>query len=297
MKRRLVAISMTACLMLLGCNTSRDYQYAIRGLQNELFQREQINDTLRWQLEDSQTQLAACQGSGNSQSSWPVISPGISSQNKTPPAIAPGPLGIQLGPPSEEPPKAKPGPGDGAAFGPNHHKITSIQLDKLLTGPYHSDSAHSNEGISVVIEPRNFQGQIVPVAGDVSIVVMDRSRPRGKQRIARWDFSSGEASRHFRKITSGQSMVFKLPWPKKPPQNSKLHLYVRYRTQDDRLLAADQEVRLDPFAQLSERWEQANQVASSNESEAFNPIGMEPAGDSFSRQAERKRRLAWSPHR
>lgn len=237
MKRRLVAISMTACLMLLGCNSSKDYQYAIHGLQYELHQREQINWTLRWQLEDSQAQLAACQGSGNPQSGWPVISPGISGQNNN---IKSEPLDIQLGTSSEEPPKAKPGPGDGAAFDSNHHKIASIKLDKLLTGPYNSDSAPGNEGISVVIEPRNFRGQIVPVAGDVSIVVMDRSRLRGKQEIARWNFSASEASRHFRKITSGQSMVFKLPWPEKPPQNSKLHLFVRYRTQDNRLLAGFQ---------------------------------------------------------
>ena len=49
-------------------------------------------------------------------------------------------------------------------------------------------------------------------------------------------------------------MYVECPWPDRPPENNRLHLFVRYTTRDGRKLEADQSVEVALPGEKAARW-------------------------------------------
>jgi hypothetical protein len=122
--------------------------------------------------------------------------------------------------------------------------VTEVALNPRLTGGLDSDDYEGDDGLLVVIDPRNAQGQSLEMPGDLSIAVIDLNLPKHEQRIARWDFTMEEAAQHFVPGSQEKGMQFKLPWPSDPPESEELHLYVRYLTSSGEKLFAHQPIRI-----------------------------------------------------
>jgi hypothetical protein len=107
----------------------------------------------------------------------------------------------------------------------------------------------------VAFQPQDANGKLVQTAGDVSVVILDPSKQGAEARVARWDFSSDEVSRRFRKsLLGGRNLQFDLPWPSDPPTNSRLHLFVRYVTPDGQKLIAERLIDVDPPVRRAGGW-------------------------------------------
>lgn len=124
--------------------------------------------------------------------------------------------------------------------------VASITLNRRLTGGHDTQPASGDEAIMVVVEPRTRDGRIVPVAGEVSIGVIDPETPGPSGQLARWDFSPEEAERFFRRTPLGNGLHFDLPWPSSPPQVSPVEVWVRLTLADGRKLLAQRPVRFNP---------------------------------------------------
>ncbi|MBX3413025.1 MAG: hypothetical protein KF708_10085 [Pirellulales bacterium] len=135
--------------------------------------------------------------------------------------------------------------------------ITGITLNRMLTGGYDLDDRFGDEGVMVVIEPRNAAGRIVNVPAQVSIVLLDPSQPPPTARVARWDFTADEAANHFRRSRLARGMHFQLPWPDRPPAQQDLELHVRAITTDGHELRAQRAVTIDIPGRPSHRWTSA----------------------------------------
>jgi len=132
--------------------------------------------------------------------------------------------------------------------------VTHIVLNRQLTGGGDFDGAPGDEGVQVVVEPRNAAGSYVPLSGPVSVVVLDPAKQGQQARVARWDFDADETAGLMRKTLLGRGMCFELPWPNNPPEHSSLRLYVRYVTVDGRKLHAERDIAVDLPGQISSRW-------------------------------------------
>jgi hypothetical protein len=128
---------------------------------------------------------------------------------------------------------------------PNDHQIAKIVLNRRLTAGYNADRRLGDEGIVVVIEPRNEDDRIVSRPGDVSVVVVDPALSTEDARVARWDFTADEISQHFRKTTRGEGIHLELPWPARRPEHERLMLFVRFITADGEIHEASQPILLD----------------------------------------------------
>ena len=51
--------------------------------------------------------------------------------------------------------------------------MTQITLNRKQTSGYNADEQPGDEGVSVLIEPRNASGALLRAAGKLSIVVLD----------------------------------------------------------------------------------------------------------------------------
>jgi hypothetical protein len=136
---------------------------------------------------------------------------------------------------------------------PADKTVTHLFLNPVQTMAADFDGQPGDDGLRVVLEPRNAAGQFVSEAGPVSIVVLDPDQLGEAARIARWDFDQ-TAMRQLLAASSGRDIKLEVPWPGSAPTVSKLKLFVRYETSDGRRLQADREIFVTPPGQTLSRW-------------------------------------------
>ncbi|MCA9186401.1 MAG: hypothetical protein R3E01_11345 [Pirellulaceae bacterium] len=123
--------------------------------------------------------------------------------------------------------------------------IARIVVNSRLTGGYDFDGRPGDEGLFVVVEPRNHGGQYVALPGNISIVVLDASQSGSAARIARWDFDAADTVNKLRNTMFGKGIHLQLPWPGGPPNTDRVMVFARYVTVDGRKLEAKREVTID----------------------------------------------------
>jgi hypothetical protein len=124
-------------------------------------------------------------------------------------------------------------------------RVATITLDERITGGYNLDGRAGDEGIVVQIEPRDSNGQLVPTAAPVAVVVLDPHLSGEAARVARWDFSAEEVAEPYRKSPHSEGIRLEMVWPGAPPLHDRLHLFVRYVTNDGRKIEADRPIEID----------------------------------------------------
>jgi hypothetical protein len=153
-------------------------------------------------------------------------------------------------PPGQD--EAMPG-GDAAADKADNTEVAMITINERLTGGFNLDGGVGHEGIVTVVEPRDAHGRLIGAAAPVSVVVLDPALSGEAARIARWDFSPGEVAKLYRKTPLSEGIHLEMVWPEEVPIHSRLHLYVRYTTDDGRKLEADRDIDIDTPA-LQAQW-------------------------------------------
>ena len=167
--------------------------------------------------------------------------------------------------------------------------VTSVTLNVAETHGLDADGQPGHEAISVVVEPRNTAGEIVPSPAEISIVVLDPAQQGSAARVARWNFSPDEAQEHVRADGPAAGLHFELAWPDRAPSNKSLMLWVRYTLANREQFVVDQEIEIDPPAiqayQPSQNdWNAAQRTAGvptpAAPQQAVRPGAMPPVGTS-----------------
>jgi hypothetical protein len=138
---------------------------------------------------------------------------------------------------------------------PADPRVTHIFLNPLLTGGRDFDRQPGDDGIIVVVEPRNRDEAFVPLAGPITVVALDPTKGVDEGRIVeRWEINANEAQKSLRNSATMRGIELRLPWSTAVPQTSRLHLHVRYITVDNRDLRSDRPLFLNLPGQFSQQW-------------------------------------------
>ncbi len=132
--------------------------------------------------------------------------------------------------------------------------VGQLVLNRMLTGGYSTEGRSGDSGVLAVIEPRDAKGRRLEAPGDVAVVLIDPSKTGPEAKLARWDFPAAETAKLFRGNGIARGMYVECPWPDRPPENNRLHLFVRYTTRDGRKLEADQSVEVALPGEKAARW-------------------------------------------
>ena len=198
------------------------------------------------------------------------------------PAVGPGDLKLPLPDPpddggAEKATKVQPTSGTGPVLRTDSRHVSQLVLNRQLTGGYDADGRPGDDGIMVVIQPRDDRGRPVEAPADVAVVLLDpayqgeagtersRAPSEARSRVARWDLTAAETAARFRKAARDGGMQLKLPWPADPPRHSQLYLFVRYTTSDGRNLQAEGPIEIALPAQPGKRWVSAKPGTSARE--------------------------------
>ncbi len=137
------------------------------------------------------------------------------------------------------------------------YMVARITLNRLLTGGVNQDDRPGDDGVMIVVEPRNAENQIINVPGELAVVVVDPNVREGDPRIARWDFSPDEVAERFRESLLAEGIHLEMPWPAVVPRHRRLHLHVRFVTADGKEFRADRPIFVDPPPPGGSRWQAA----------------------------------------
>lgn len=191
----------------------------------------------------------------------PLEAPSIDSPDLGPPSIEIPDLPQTPTPPATEslpipttPTRPQPGVPELLPVKPSDPKVTHIHLNPLMTGGADFDGQPGDEGLSVLIEPRNAADEFVPQAGAVSVVVLDPAKEGDAARVARWDFTLSAAQQKLATASAASGIQLEMPWPASPPANNKLKLFVRYEGPDGRQLVTDRDIYITPPGQITRSW-------------------------------------------
>ncbi len=130
-------------------------------------------------------------------------------------------------------------------------EVHHLELNPQFTGGWNADGQAGDEGIMVLIEPRDAAGRLLRVAAPVSVVVVDPALPGEDARLGRWDLSADEVAQAFVQEPSQSGILLLLPWREKVPVHSRLHLFVRLITSDGRKFQRDMPIVVELLPAVS----------------------------------------------
>ena len=108
-------------------------------------------------------------------------------------------------------------------------EVTRIVLNPKLTGGYHLDRKPGHDGVMVVIEPQNQDGEYVPRPAPLLVQVADPKQPGAKGRWGKWTFTASECQGRMKTTTFGKGVHLELPWPESAPSSEELVVTVVYQ--------------------------------------------------------------------
>lgn len=163
----------------------------------------------------------------------------------------PEPTNINELPASELPP-----PVNGPALTPEpiDGKVTHLFLNPILTRGANFDSQPGDDGLALVLEPRNQAGEFVPVAGPVTVSVLDPTKQGDAARLAFWNLDEKLVRQRVSRQSQSRGIQLQLPWPGAVPETNQVKLYVRYETADGRKVHVQHNLILNPTDHASQRW-------------------------------------------
>lgn len=136
----------------------------------------------------------------------------------------------------------------------NDPRVDQIWINSDLSSASDWDGKAGEDGINLVIEPRNREGKYLPLAGPVSVVVLNPTAAGEKKRIARWDLDPKQVDQQMRQSDNSQGIQLKLPWPDRPPQDRRFQVVVRYVTADGRKLESASALPLGTPRRSADQW-------------------------------------------
>lgn len=239
-------------LLLAGCQMGGSQA----ALENELRMRAEENTQLKLIIHDLEVDLREAErklerveqadnGGGASRSTN---------------GAKPQPPDVQLGPPGNDndpapaprfnPQGRRPAAEEQSSrLRPHDLRVARVTLDPQRTSGWDADpETPGDEGLIVVVEPRNAAGELVPVAGQIAIAAYDaglleqhKGHPRRGElaHVGTWHFNPQDAQTWFLPDADGEKMHFELRWPEAAPASRQVRVYVRYVTESGRALQSN----------------------------------------------------------
>jgi len=134
-------------------------------------------------------------------------------------------------------------------------RVTHVKLQRRSLRGVDFDEQPGDDGLALVVEPRNTADEIVSVAGPITVVVLDYAyRGSPDARVAHWELTVDDIRRFLRTSPANEGIQLDLLWPERPPDHERLLVHIRYYAADGRKLETKGDVYVNLATKLSQRW-------------------------------------------
>ena len=133
-------------------------------------------------------------------------------------------------------------------------QVTHIVINPYLTGGHDFDRKPGDDGVSIVIEPRNADDQFVPQTGAVRIAVIDPAVEGDEAYVAEWNFDAEETKRRLKRGRApAGGFTSSCRGRTNRPNTLRLRVFVRYQSEQGEL-SDDEELYAALPGEFSHRW-------------------------------------------
>jgi len=138
-------------------------------------------------------------------------------------------------------------------------QVTDTRVVELAFHPAHSRSANFDEddaddGLVLLLLPKNERGQMVPASAALSIVVLDPAREGAAARIGRWDYSAAEVKQKLQPLGTHQGIALTLPWNGPNPSADRVIVFARYTFENGRQVIGQKEIFVTSHERFKTVW-------------------------------------------
>jgi hypothetical protein len=168
---------------------------------------------------------------------------------------------------------------------PTDMKVVEIAFHPSLTRAANFDDEPDDDGLYLVLQPKNAVGQMVPTPAALDIAVLDPSREGDAARIGRWTYSAVEVKAKLQPIGSNQGIHLSLPWNGPDPAADRVIVFIRYTFPDGRQVVNDKHIFVAGKGSMKTVWvprstDESPVTAASFERPSPIPNVIRPSGNS-----------------
>jgi hypothetical protein len=122
--------------------------------------------------------------------------------------------------------------------------VTEIVINRSATRGQDVDGVLGDEGLNLMIQPKNANGRVILQPGDLSVSVVD---PKLRKRIGFWRFLPEEVELFYvNDEIASEGILLHLPWDESTPRRARLLVHVEFVTADGRTLKTSSDVLIKP---------------------------------------------------
>jgi hypothetical protein len=123
-------------------------------------------------------------------------------------------------------------------------RVIEIAFHPTISRAIDLDGEEGDDGVYIVLQPKNTHGQMVDVPGELQIAILDPSLPKGQDRIGLWTYSADDVKAKMEPIGAQQGIHLRLPWNGQNPRADKVLVFARYTFKDGRRVVGYKEIFL-----------------------------------------------------
>jgi hypothetical protein len=133
--------------------------------------------------------------------------------------------------------------------------IRNIRFQRELCRAENRDGKPGDDGLLLVLQPVDENGDVIPVAGDMVISVIDPAENGRRQRIGFYRFQANEVEPMLESSEAlGAGIHLRLDWNNYVPRNSDVQVFVRYMTRDKRKFESSIPLRIETANGADDQW-------------------------------------------
>lgn len=133
-------------------------------------------------------------------------------------------------------------------------RVVELAFHPILCRTVNLDDDEKDDGVFLVLQPRNRQGQFVPSPAALTIEILDPGRDSATSRIGHWQYSTSEIAGKMQPIGNQQGIHLTLPWNGPNPKADRVVVRATYIYKNGRQVAASKEFFVSGPGSLKTVW-------------------------------------------
>ncbi|MEY2612954.1 MAG: hypothetical protein RL069_1766 [Planctomycetota bacterium] len=139
-------------------------------------------------------------------------------------------------------------------IGPKDRRIREIDWHPSLCRARNTDGKPGDDGLYLVLVPRNSLGEFVPEVGNLTLVVEETIADGSVSRVGRWEYGADELQDLLEPIGSAPGIHLPVDWLEHPPTTSQVEVYVKFTLEDGTTMVNRKTLPLKRFSNGASTW-------------------------------------------
>lgn len=159
---------------------------------------------------------------------------------------------------------------------PTDTRVIELAFHPALSRAINMDERPGPDGLYLVLQPKNEQGQMVPASAELMVFALDPAREGDQAKIGRWEFTAAEVQQKFQPIGSEQGIHLRLPWTGDKPTADRVIVFALYKFTNGRQVMGEKEIYLSDDGNMKAVW--APRAAKDDSRTASSAPGIKTSG-------------------